>query len=29
MQLRADIIFDRRGFAQWLLDPVLSGRGRS
>ncbi len=29
MQLRADIIFDRRGFAQWLLDPVLSARGRS
>jgi membrane fusion protein len=29
MQLRADIIFDRRGFTQWLLDPVLSARGRS
>jgi membrane fusion protein len=29
MQLRGDIIFDRRGFAQWLLDPVLSARGRS
>ena len=29
MQLRADIIFDRRGFMQWLLDPVLSARGRS
>ncbi len=29
MQLRADIIFDRRGFVQWLLDPVLSARGRS
>jgi membrane fusion protein len=29
MQLRADIIFDRRSFMQWLLDPVLSARGRS
>jgi membrane fusion protein len=29
MQLRADIIFDRRSFTQWLLDPVLSARGRS
>jgi len=29
MQLRADIIFDRRSFVQWLLDPVLSARGRS
>jgi membrane fusion protein len=29
MQLRADIIFDRRSFIQWLLDPVLSARGRS
>lgn len=29
MQLRADIIFDRRGLLQWLLDPVLSARGRS
>jgi membrane fusion protein len=29
MQLRADIIFDRRSFVQWLLDPVLSTRGRS
>jgi membrane fusion protein len=29
MQLRADIIFDRRSFEQWLLDPVLSARGRS
>jgi len=29
MQLRADIIFDRRGFIQWLFDPVLSARGRS
>jgi membrane fusion protein len=29
MQLRADIIFDRRSFVQWLLDPVLSVRGRS
>ena len=29
MQLRADIIFDRRSFAQWLLDPLLSSRGRS
>jgi membrane fusion protein len=29
MQVRADIIFDRRGFARWLFDPVLSARGRS
>jgi membrane fusion protein len=29
MQLHADIIFDRRSFIQWLLDPVLSARGRS
>jgi membrane fusion protein len=29
MQLRADIIFDRRSFVQWLLDPILSSRGRS
>ncbi len=29
MQLRADIIFDRRSFMQWLFDPVLSARGRS
>ncbi len=29
MQLHADIIFDRRSFMQWLLDPVLSARGRS
>ena len=29
MQLRADIIFDRRSFLQWLFDPVLSARGRS
>lgn len=29
MQLRADIIFDRRGFLRWLFDPVLSARGRS
>ena len=29
MQLRADIIFDRRSFAEWLLDPLLSSRGRS
>jgi membrane fusion protein len=29
MQVRADIIFDRRGFMQWLLDPVLSAQGRS
>lgn len=29
MQLRADIIFDRRSFTEWLLDPVLSARGRS
>jgi membrane fusion protein len=29
MQLRADIIFDRRSFIQWLFDPVLSARGRS
>ena len=28
MQLRADIIFDRRNFIEWLLDPVLSQRGR-
>ena len=26
MQLRANIIFDRRSFIQWLLDPVLSVR---
>lgn len=26
MQLRADIIFDRRSFIQWILDPVLSAR---
>lgn len=29
MQLRANIIFDRRSFAQWLLDPVQSAMGRS
>ncbi|HEY0425249.1 MAG TPA: HlyD family efflux transporter periplasmic adaptor subunit, partial [Rhodopila sp.] len=29
MQLHANIIFDRRSFVQWLLDPVLSIRGRS
>jgi membrane fusion protein len=29
MQLRADIIFDRRSFVQWLLDLILSARGRS
>jgi membrane fusion protein len=29
MQLHANIIFDRRSFIQWLLDPVLSVRGRS
>ncbi|MGA3003640.1 MAG: HlyD family efflux transporter periplasmic adaptor subunit [Acetobacteraceae bacterium] len=29
MQLRADIIFDRRSFLQWLFDPVLSARARS
>ena len=28
-QLHASIIFDRRSFVQWLLDPVLSIRGRS
>jgi membrane fusion protein len=26
MQLRANIIFDRRSFIQWILDPVLSAR---
>jgi len=26
MQLHANIIFDRRSFLQWLLDPVLSAR---
>jgi membrane fusion protein len=29
MQVRASIIFDRRGFVQWLLDPVLSVHGES
>ncbi len=29
MQLRADIIFDRRSFIEWLLDPMLSARGRA
>lgn len=26
--LNADIILDRRSFAQWLLDPILALRGR-
>jgi membrane fusion protein len=26
MQVRANIIFDRRSFIQWLLDPILSAR---
>jgi membrane fusion protein len=26
MQVRANIIFDRRSFLQWILDPVLSAR---
>jgi membrane fusion protein len=29
MQLHANIIFDRRSFVQWLLDPVLSAHSRS
>jgi len=29
MQLRANIIFDRRGFLRWLLDPVLSSPSQS
>jgi membrane fusion protein len=29
MQLSANIIFDRRSFIEWLLDPVISARGRS
>ena len=28
MQLRADILFDRRSFAEWLFDPILSSRTR-
>jgi membrane fusion protein len=28
MALSADIVLDRRSFAQWLLDPIKALRGR-
>ena len=29
MSLTADIVFDRRSLLEWLLDPLLSARGRA